>query len=221
MRHGYTTQQVRDAEATHLAAGEPLMARAALGLAAAVRDLLTGRTRVLVLVGSGNNGGDALFAGAHLAASGCDVRIIQVGSRVHETGLAAAVAAGAQVSPAQDAAELAAASGVIVDGILGTGATASPALRGRGRDTVAAILPVLEHAGRPTVVAVDIPSGIHPDDGTVPDPVVLPADVTVTVGACKVGLLRGPAVALCGQVRVVPIGIEDDLARLTPAITVP
>jgi len=221
MRHGYTARQVRDAEAPHLAAGEPLMARAALGLAAAVRDVLTGRTRVLLLVGSGNNGGDALFAGAHLAASGCDVRIIEVGSRVHEAALADAVAAGARVSPAEDAAELAAASDVVVDGILGTGAAASPALRGRGREVVAAILPILEQADRPRVVAVDIPSGIHPDDGTLPDPVVLPADVTVTFGACKAGLLRGRAVALSGQVRVVPIGIEDDLARLTPAITVP
>jgi NAD(P)H-hydrate repair Nnr-like enzyme with NAD(P)H-hydrate epimerase domain len=162
MRHGYTAEQVRDAEAPHLAAGEPLMARAAHGLAAAVQDVLAGRTRVLLLVGAGNNGGDTLFAGAHLADAGCAVRIIEVGSRIHEAGLDAAVAAGARTSPPEAAGELAAWADVLVDGILGTGATANPALRGRGRDVVAAILPFLDSEDRPAVVAVDIPAASTP-----------------------------------------------------------
>jgi NAD(P)H-hydrate epimerase len=56
-------------------------------------------------------------------------------------------------------------------------------------------------------VAVDIPSGVGPDDGAVPDPTVLPADLTVTFGGCKAGLLRQPAAGLAGRIVVVDIGI--------------
>jgi len=218
MAYGYTAEQVRRAEAPHLAAGEPLMARAAAGLAQAVRDVLDHRTRVLLLVGSGNNGGDALFAGANLASHGCRVLFGEVGSRTHSEGRAVAVAAGAQAVPVDRVAQTAASSDVIVDGILGTGAAGDPALRGRARDVVAAIIPLLGAADSPRVVAVDIPSGVDPDDGSVPDPIVLPADVTVTFGGCKAGLLRGPAARLAGDIRLVPIGIEDDLAAMPPAV---
>jgi NAD(P)H-hydrate epimerase len=63
---GYSAAQVRAAEAPHLAAGEPLMRRAAAALAAAVRRAASAADApagpVLVLAGSGDNGGDALFA---------------------------------------------------------------------------------------------------------------------------------------------------------------
>ncbi|QAY61337.1 NAD(P)H-hydrate epimerase [Microbacterium protaetiae] len=223
MRSGYTAQQIRSAEAPLLAAGVPLMARAATGLADVVREVLQGRDaapgRVLLLVGSGNNGGDALFAGAALAADGCQVSIIDVGSRIHEEGLAAARQAGAVIVP--DAAAAAASADVIVDGILGTGAADSPALRGRGREVVTAVLPALTGDRAPAVVAVDIPSGVNPDDGTVPDATVLPADLTVTFGAHKAGLLRGPAVAYAGEVRLVDIGLGEQLANTTPVLQVP
>ncbi|MEQ6898396.1 NAD(P)H-hydrate epimerase [Microbacterium sp. KR10-403] len=220
MRHGYSAQQIRDAEAPHLTAGEPLMARAAAALADAVREVLVGRDaargRILLLVGSGNNGGDALFAGASLARDGHEVSIVELGSRTHAEGLHAALEAGARV--VADAAAVSA--DVIVDGILGTGAAATPALRGRARAVVASLLPALSGRDAAAVVAVDIPSGIDPDDGSVPDPTVLPADVTVTFGGYKTGLLRGDAVRLAGDVRLVDIGIGDDLAAMTPVVEV-
>lgn len=228
MRTGYTAQQIRDAEAPRLAAGEPLMVRAAAGLAAAVRDVLRARTgeprgRVLVLVGSGNNGGDALFAATELARDGCRVAVLPVGSRIHPEGLAAFVGVRGMVIDKdlrlEVVQQLARGVDVIVDGILGIGATGSPALRGRARDVVATLLPLVAANG-PAVVAVDIPSGIDADSGEVPDPAVLPADLTVTFGGCKAGLLRGPAVALAGQVRVVDVGISADLALVTPAVRV-
>ncbi|MEO8907275.1 MAG: NAD(P)H-hydrate epimerase [Microbacteriaceae bacterium] len=226
---GYSAQQLRDAEAPHLAAGEPLMQRAAVALAREIDALLPEPSadagaepaRILVLVGSGNNGGDALFAAATLADSGCDVAIISVGSRVHEAGLQAALAAGARREDAQsgaDAARLAATSAVIVDAILGTGTGANPALRGRAREFVSAILPVVAVVDGPIVVAVDIPSGIGPDDGSVPDLTVLPADVTVTFGGYKAGLLLEPAARLAGEVHLVDIGLADDLARMEPLV---
>ena len=226
MLNGYSAQQIRAAEAPHLAAGVPLMARAAAGLAREIRALLPDAGgRVLLLAGSGDNGADTLYAGAHLADGGADVSIITTGSRVHEQALAAALAAGARQEVPDAAASLAASVDVVVDGILGTGTSTAagtgPALRGRARDLVAAILPVVTASQHPLVVAVDLPSGINPDDGSVPDPIVLPADVTVTFGGYKAGLLLAPASRLAGRLTLVDIGLGPDLEKLEPVIRMP
>jgi NAD(P)H-hydrate repair Nnr-like enzyme with NAD(P)H-hydrate epimerase domain len=76
--------------------------------------------------------------------------------------------------------------------------------------------PVVAPAAGARVVAVDIPSGIHPDDGSVPDPAVLPATITVTFGGMKAGLLRGAAAGLAGEVRLIDIGIGAELAAMEP-----
>ncbi|MGD8166578.1 NAD(P)H-hydrate epimerase [Herbiconiux sp. P16] len=258
MIRGYTAQQVRDAERPHLAAGEPLMERAARALAERILVLLESRPtaqprRVLLLVGSGDNGGDTLFAGAHVARSGVfagadvprarvHVDALAVGSRMHEAGRADAIAAGVRFlepdavtgdpdsHPLDSPARAAADYDVIVDGILGTGTSAgSPALRGRARDVVLAIRSGLgdtvpagaDPSGRPIVVAVDIPSGIDPDSGAVADDAVLPADVTVTFGGIKAGLLLGVGARLAGRIDLVEIGIEADLAAMTPVVDLP
>ncbi|WP_150306498.1 NAD(P)H-hydrate epimerase [Planctomonas psychrotolerans] len=233
MRLGYSARSVREAELPHLAAGEPLMRMASAALAAELRSLMAARDvarnadtvgpRVLLLVGTGNNGGDALFAGAELAAEGIDVALVLMGNRAHEEGLAAALRAGARVvdPDAGGVAALAEGAAVIVDGILGTGTSADPALRGTARELVAAILPVLDREPRPRVVAVDIPSGIDPDDGRVPDPVVLPADLTVTFGGIKAGLLLPPASHLAGDVQLVDIGLGPELAAVEPLVRLP
>lgn len=206
---GYSVQQVRDAEAPLLAAGEPLMQRAAAALATELRR--PGIHRVLLLVGTGDNGGDALYAGAQLAEDGLDVAIIAAGERMHEAALAAALEAGAHVEPAHRAAELVDASDVVVDGLVGIGA--SGPLRGGALDLVIAA------AGtRTPVVAVDIPSGIDPDTGALPGP-VLPARLTVTFGACKAGLLIEPARSVAGRVVVVDLGL--DLSGVTPVVESP
>lgn len=220
----FTAAQMREAETPYLAAGVPLMDRAAAALArevaafAAERGRAIEEAQVLVLAGAGNNGGDALHAGALLAAQGARVKILPTSKRMHEAGLAAALGAGATVlsfeEPAPGIAAVAAASDVVLDGILGTGASTNPALRGRARDVVRAILPVLAAPVAPVVVAVDIPSGVGADDGAVPDPAVLPADLTVTFGGCKTGLLRKPAAALSGRIVVADIGIADELDRI-------
>ena len=256
MRNGYSAEQIRAAEQPHLAAGEPLMQRAAAALADEIRALLRARSAardaarsaarpavpattaappadavpppdtVVMLVGTGNNGGDALFAGASLAADGVRVVIVPVGGRMYEDGLAAATAAGARLHDVADAAGIAslvADADVVVDGILGTGSAADPALRGRAREIVAAILPAVRRLevgspARPIVVAVDIPSGIGADDGSVPDPTVLPADVTVTFGGYKAGLLMGPARRFTGLVRLVDIGLGPELGAMQPLV---
>lgn len=183
------------------------MQRAAAGLAAEIAALSP--SRVLLLVGTGDNGGDALYAGASLATDGVDVAIIAAGDRMHEQALSAALAAGAHVESREALAELAAESDVIVDGLVGIGA--SGALRGGALEIVEAL-----PAKRGTVVAVDIPSGINPDDGTVAGAAV-EADVTVTFGAYKTGLLLEPSRSLAGRVVLVQLGL--DLTEVPPAFT--
>jgi NAD(P)H-hydrate repair Nnr-like enzyme with NAD(P)H-hydrate epimerase domain len=71
------------------------------------------------------------------------------------------------------------------------------------------------------VVAVDLPSGIGPSDGRVPDPAVLPADVTVTFGALKAGLLLEPARSLAGRVILIDIGLGPELEGVEPVLRAP
>lgn len=180
---GYTADEVRAAEAPLLAAGVPLMSRAAAGLADAVAAELSAcgvpvhEARVVLLVGSGDNGGDTLHAGALLAGRGADIDYAPLGSRVHREGEVAALAAGAtRIDDAPGGSEFRAAleaADAILDGIVGIGAT----------------------------------GGIHPDTGEAEEPdAVLPADVTVTFGACKAGLLRASA-EVVGRIVLVDIGL--------------
>lgn len=223
---GYSAAQVRAAEAPHLAAGEPLMRRAAAALAATLRRVLAEEDAtggpVVLIVGSGDNGGDALWAGAELAGDGVAVTAVPTSERMHAEGAAVARGAGVRfVDTTDDEAvgEAFRSARVLVDGILGTGTSAAPALRGRARELVAAAIPVTRARGIP-VVAVDLPSGVHPDDGSVPDPTVLRADVTVTFGAVKAGLLLEPAAAYAGRIELIDLGLGPELAAMTPLVTV-
>ena len=210
MRHGYDVQGVRAAE-TSLLAGLPdgaLMQRAAAGLARVCVALL-GRvygSRVVLLVGSGDNGGDALWAGARLADRGARVDALLLGGRAHAAGLAAFVRAGGRVAEvAEDGAEagLLGRADLVVDGIVGIGGTG--ALRAAAGDLVSRL-----PAG-PLVVAVDVPSGVDADTGEVAGAVAVRADVTVTFGALKPGLLVDPGAAHAGAVELVDIGLSPHL----------
>jgi hydroxyethylthiazole kinase-like uncharacterized protein yjeF len=234
----YTTEQVRAAERPLLDAGTPLMRRAARALADVIRAELsssqtpttmtsalepvtldhpdTPRPRVLVLVGSGDNGGDALYAAAQIAAV-ADVDALLVSDRFHESALAAAVGAGVRRVDLAELADTAHRYGLIVDGILGIGASQDPALRGTAREAVTVLLSTVSRAGRrQRVVAVDIPSGLHPDTGTADD-AVLPASVTVTFGAVKAGLVTGRGPELAGEIVLVDIGLGPALETAEPA----
>jgi hydroxyethylthiazole kinase-like uncharacterized protein yjeF len=210
----HTAAEVRSAEAPLLAAGPPgaLMERAATGLASVCVRLLGqvyGR-RVALLVGTGNNGGDALFAGAFLAGRGARVTAVLLDpERAHPAGLAALGRAGGR-AVAADQRSVAAVVGradLVLDGMLGIG--------GRGglrRD--AADLAAAAADGAAVTVAVDVPSGIDADTGAV-DGVAFPAMHTVTFGAVKPGLVVGEGRAHAGQVHLVDIGLGPHLPRAT------
>src|SRR6476620_5704059 len=123
MRAAPTVEQVRAAEADLMARlpDGALMQRAAAGLATAVLDLLGGGygRRVLLLVGPGDNGGDALWAGDRLAARGAAVEALLLADRVHDAGLAALRAAGGRAT--RDLDTLHPVPDVLVDGIVGIG----------------------------------------------------------------------------------------------------
>lgn len=230
MIRAYEADVIRVAEEPLLAATRPdeLMKLAAFAVATEVLRELARRgerrsgSTALLLVGGGDNGGDALYAGATLARRGLQVTAALMTDRAHPRGLAAARAAGVRVEtvhgPGPLLAQLADRAGVWVDGLTGIGA------RGGLREPLAGIVTALAERrtgmpDEPLVVAVDVPSGIGVDDGTVPGP-VLRADVTVTMGGAKPGLLAGPAAELAGRVEVVDIGLQlgtPRLSRLTPA----
>ena len=203
----YTADQVRAAERAALAAlpAGTLMQRAATGLATACLGLL-GRAhgvRVVLLVGSGDNGGDALYAGALLAGRGAAVRAVLLDpGRAHTGGLAALRRAGGRVAdpadPGLDRADL------VLDGIVGIGGTG-------GLREAAADLAERAAAGPGLLVAVDVPSGVAADTGAVPGP-VFRAQHTVTFGAVKRGLVVGPGRGAAGTVHLVDIGLAGHLA---------
>ena len=201
MRAIHSVQEIRDAEAAVLAATAEgaLMQRAARPLAAHCASLL-GRVygaRVVLLVGAGNNGGDALFAGAALARRGARVTAMLLDpDRAHAAGLADLRRAGGLAVDPDPA--LVAAADLVVDGIVGIGG--SGGLRG---DAVA----LARAAHGVLTVAVDVPSGVNADSGEAGD-VCIRADVTVTFGALKPGLVVGAGAARSGEIRLVDIGVE-------------
>jgi hydroxyethylthiazole kinase-like uncharacterized protein yjeF len=271
VKDAWSSDEVRKAEEPLIAAGEPLMARAAYALAQAVlrevaarradsgtgagrparrgdvrlrgslgSDGLPGTARVrpgrgagsrgdvrgaraLLLVGPGNNGGDTLFAGAHLVRRGMTVTAVLASTRAHEEGLAAFRAAGGHVVTLADirvpsVVRSALASDVVLDGLVGVGARG--ALRPPAGGLVRTLAEARSTAGErwPYTVAVDIPSGIGVDDGVVPGP-VLPADRTVTFGALKPGLLLPPAAHLAGDVELVDVGFPASSAGAAQRVT--
>ncbi|MGW0884987.1 NAD(P)H-hydrate dehydratase [Streptomyces sp. NPDC002671] len=225
MRTAYSVETVRAAERALMARlpEGALMQRAAAGLAAACAELL-GRvygSRVVLLVGSGDNGGDALYAGARLARRGAGVAAVLLSpERAHAGGLAALRRAGGSVVAPGAEEEWITRADLVVDGIVGIGG------KGGLRPEAERLARVAERS-RAAVVAVDLPSGVEADSGEVRGAAVR-ADLTVTFGAYKPGLLIDPAREYAGSLRLVDIGLEPggepelealqhaDVARVLP-----
>ena len=205
MINAYSVEQIRAVEKAALArdGDATLMRRASAAVALAVVERTPpprpGR-RVVLLVGSGNNGGDALFAGAMLRGRGMAVAAVLLHpDKAHPAGLAALRRAGGRVygHDGPSIGRVIDDADVIIDGVVGL--AASPPLREPG-----AALIERANAGNALRVAVDLPSGIEPDTGRVVGPAFL-ADVTVTFGGIKIGLLL--ADAQTGTIICDPIGM--------------
>ncbi|WP_405062077.1 NAD(P)H-hydrate dehydratase [Kribbella sp. NBC_01505] len=200
MRRAHTVDQVRAAEADLMARVPEgtLMQHAANGLAVAISNFL-GRTygaRVVLLIGSGDNGGDALYAGARLARRGAQVTAVLLSDHAHPEGLTALRTAGGRIGSADDIPN----ADVVVDGIVGIGGR--PGLRPDALDAVT----LAAEYGVP-IVAVDTPSGVDVDSGETPEPHVHAA-LTVTFGTHKICHLVDPAASACGPVHLIDIGLD-------------
>ena len=199
MRHYYTDDEIREAEAPLLASLPEggLMRRAAFGLATAIiRELvllaggISGR-RVCAVVGSGDNGGDALWAATFLRRRGVAATAVLLNpERTHKTALAAFIRAGGRIVES-----VAVATDLVIDGVVGISGS------GPLRPNAAEVFAAVDKAGIP-VVAVDIPSGVDVQTGSADGPHVH-ASLTVTFGGLKpVHALRD-----CGRVELVDIGL--------------
>lgn len=217
MQAVYTVEEVRAAEESVLArTGEhELMLRAAAGLARTCAELLAvhrGKVygaRVLILAGTGNNGGDALFAGAALANRGAQVSVVPTGSRMHDAALLALLRAGGRALEIGEAAGAIGSADLVVDGILGIGGKG-------GLREPAATLAELATSSDALVVAVDLPSGVDADTGNAGDGAIW-ADATVTFGLMKPGLLLAPGSMHAGMVQLVDLGLDGD--AVVPSVT--
>jgi hydroxyethylthiazole kinase-like uncharacterized protein yjeF len=200
MRHYYSVDAIRDAEAPLLASlpDGALMRRAAYGLATEIIGELTARSggvagrRVCAVVGSGDNGGDALWATTFVRRRGAAAEAILLNpDHTHRKGLAAFRKAGGRVvegvSPGTD---------LVIDGVVGISGS------GPLRPAAAEVFAAVDDAGIP-VVAVDTPSGIDVATGAISGPAVHAA-LTVTFG----GLKPVHALADCGNVRLIDIGLD-------------
>jgi len=194
-----------------------LMENAAAGVVDAIRDSFPEARRILILCGSGNNGGDGLATARLLAGGDLEMNVLLFADprklspdaaenfRQAETaGVPIVVVEGEDLS-ALDTELAPNPPDLIVDALLGTGIDRP--LRGR----LAEVVRRIEEA-EPPVIAVDVPTGLSGSSTGVPGP-VMPADLTVTFAALKHCHVLPPACLHCGEVAVVDIGIPPTVVE--------
>ncbi|WP_280489942.1 bifunctional ADP-dependent NAD(P)H-hydrate dehydratase/NAD(P)H-hydrate epimerase [Nocardia carnea] len=227
----FPAADVKATVATELQAGpsDRLLRKAAAGLAVVVAEELQRRhgsvygRRIAMLVGTGNNGADALLAGIRLRRQGVQVDAVLTGDTAYDPGVQRLRRARGNLIPGAEialAVEALQAADLILDGIIGE--SGAGGLYGNGAQLVNAI-----PANTP-VIAVDLPSGVDPDSGEIQGTHVR-ADLTVTFAAWKGCLLLPPASHAAGDLRYVSVGLPtipvsptvrrlgaNDIAKLWP-----
>ncbi len=198
--------------------------------------------KVLVLVGPGNNGGDGLVCARalHDAAAAVTLYLWKREPSEEDVNWRLCRERGIPYIRAEEDPELARLeqelddTELIVDALLGTGVarpiegllkevleTVQERLGSTEIHSAQLIAPAhpaagaQEHSHRPTVVAVDLPTGLNPDTGAL-DPAAVPADMTVTFAFPKVGQYRFPGAEAVGELVVADIGIPQDWADDVP-----
>jgi len=236
-----TVEQMRRIEQVANSQGLPyatMMEAAGRAVAAWVESEGARGRQVLVLVGPGNNGGDGLVAARYLHQAGARVAVYCWKRDVAADPNWDAVQDASipciwreQDEGCSELQHLASESDWVLDALLGTGV--SKPIAGTLQDILSAVAHVVaarrapaqadallrvvpalvepQAMPRPRIVAVDVPSGLNSDTGSV-DPATLPADVTVTLGFPKVGQFLFPGAALVGELIVADIGIPARLA---------
>ena len=179
------------------------------------RGIEAAKARVVVACGRGANGGDGLVAARHLKAAGASVTAVLCPPKAEgefpelvRVNREAALKAGVDVrraGPDAQLAEVLSRCDVVLDALLGTGSTGKPA------GAVHHAVQEITRAKKP-VIAVDIPTGIHPDTGY-HSGAYITADLTLTLGLAKRGLLAPHAKQFVGTLKVLDVGYPPELVR--------
>ena len=193
-----------------------LMENAAREIFAALNSLLKGVAgkRICVIAGVGNNGGDAFAAARHIANAGGSPKVFVLGSQDRMSPSAAVnfnviCNMGIQVFQLKEQGDwdklmavLRTAEGVL-DGLLGTG------FHGELKENAKKLIKIVNNSGVP-VLSIDVPSGVNADNGQIGS-VAIQADVTLTLGAPKWGMMFAPGSVYCGRLLTDGIGIPASL----------
>lgn len=203
-----TPEEMAEADKRTISAGTPgivLMERAGEAVADIVRQMVPPGSRIAILAGPGNNGGDGFVAASRLADTGYGVSLGLLGDRRKLTG-DAALAAGNWTGPVDKLTPVIIESAsLIVDAMFGAG------LDRPIEGTAALVIAAVNESGLP-VVAVDLPSGIDGRNGAVLG-AAIQAEKTVTFFRRKPGHVLLPGRSYAGQVSVVDIGIDRSTLR--------
>jgi ADP-dependent NAD(P)H-hydrate dehydratase / NAD(P)H-hydrate epimerase len=197
-----TTAEMERADRLTIAAGTPgfaLMLSAGQAVAETAMDLVE-EGPIVVIAGRGNNGGDGFVAAAELAARGREVSVILLCERDSLQGDAASAARGWKFPVLPFNPQAIGKPALIIDALFGAGLNRP--VKGEPHDMIEAINAI----GAP-VLAVDLPSGINGDTGTVMG-IAVRATETVTFFRRKPAHLLLPGRTYCGRVRVADIGID-------------
>ncbi|MDX1698777.1 MAG: NAD(P)H-hydrate epimerase, partial [Thiohalobacterales bacterium] len=211
----YTAAQVRQLDRSAIdeagIAGYTLMSRAGKTAWDLLRNCWPEARSLLVLCGTGNNGGDGYVIGRLALEAGHAVLVMQLGDAAGIKGDALAareayIAAGGKVEPFE--ASVPAHVELVIDAMLGTGLEREPT-----GDWLAAI--DMLNAGKQPVLAVDIPTGLHADTGRVLGSAVR-ADLTVTFIGRKPGLYTGQGPEIAGKVVFDDLQVPDSVYAQVP-----
>lgn len=210
----YSAEQSRELDRRAVAAGTPgytLMQRAGDAAFRYLRDHWPDATRIVVLAGRGNNGGDGYVLARLAWTQHLDTRLVTVGDHEQlkgEVAEAANAATRARVPESSWNGVLPEAD-IYVDALFGTGLNRAPT------GDFPAVIDALNRSGKP-VLALDIPSGLMADTGHAPGAVIRAA-ATITFISLKAGLLTGRGPALTGRLQLAPLELPSSLGDdLTP-----
>ncbi len=209
----------RRAIADYAIPGVILMENAGRGVADIAKPMLKGDAQLVIVCGTGNNGGDGLVAARHLANAGLDLRVLIAGDPERMTGDARtnleivrcmhlAIETVQNDAQARQVAGQLEASSLVVDALFGTGLD-RPIEGFRG--TLIEAINAAQRAGTP-VLGVDLPSGLDADMGE-PLGVCVRAQATATFVGHKRGFENPASKEHTGRILVVDIGVPQALAR--------
>ncbi len=207
--HLYRTEQIRQLERVAIdeysIPAAQLMERAGHAAFEVLRQRWPWCRSIVVVCGSGNNGGDGYVVARLARQAGLSVKVAAVGDpHTMKTEAAAAwqraYTAGVEIIPFQTS--LLSGAEMVVDALLGTG------LSGPVGESHLAAIEAINGAGCP-VLALDVPSGIDADTGAARGAAVN-ATLTLTFVGMKQGFFTGDALEHCGIIELATLGIPDE-----------